>query len=111
MPTDRFFFEGFLSHKSGARKKRLQELAAFEHTLVFYESPHRVVKCLKDMLEVLGDRPACAAREISKKFEEYLRGTISTLIHSLESRSVKGEFVLVVSGYDRKQKQSATTEE
>lgn len=98
LPTDRFFFEGFLPNKGGARKTRLKKLIEFEHTLIFFESPHRVLKSLKDMLEVLGDRPACLAREISKKFEEFLRGDISELVEQLEKRPVKGEIVLVIAG-------------
>ncbi|UCD18429.1 MAG: 16S rRNA (cytidine(1402)-2'-O)-methyltransferase, partial [Candidatus Zixiibacteriota bacterium] len=66
LPLDRFFFEGFLPQKSGARKNRLRKLAELEHTLVFYESPHRIEKTLGDCLEILGDRQACIAREISK---------------------------------------------
>lgn len=98
LPTDRFFFEGFLSHKSAARRRRLEEVRAYPHTLVFYESPHRVGKCLNDMLEILGDRQACLAREISKKFEQYIRGTLSEIIQQIALRNVKGEIVLIVSG-------------
>lgn len=98
LPTDRFLFEGFLSHKSGARQTRLEALKAFEHTIVFYESPHRLVKSLTDMRDVLGDRQACVAREISKKFEEYQRGTLSEVIAYFEKKSVKGEIVVVVEG-------------
>lgn len=102
LPTDRFFYEGFLSNKSAARKRRLEKLADFEHTLVFYESPHRVNKTLADMREVLGDRPACLAREISKKFEELIRGNISHILKRCEEKTIKGEIVLVVSGRTRK---------
>ena len=99
LPTDRFFFEGFLSNKSGARRKRLEAISRYEHTLVFYESPHRIGKALADMHDVLGDRQACVAREISKKFEEYIRGSLSNILQVLTKRSVKGEIVLVVAGY------------
>lgn len=102
LPTDRFFFEGFLSNKSAARKRRLEQLQELEHTLVFYESPHRVKKTLADILEVLGDRPACLAREISKKFEEYIRGNISDIIGRIGDRNIKGEIVLVVGGKFRR---------
>ncbi len=104
LPTDRFFFEGFLSNKSAARQRRLEQLATFEHTLVFYESPHRVHKALADMQTVLGDREACLAREISKKFEQYLRGPISTILEKITDRKVKGEIVLVVAGNREKAK-------
>jgi len=98
LPTDRFFFEGFLPNKSAARQKRLTAISEFPHTLVFYESPHRVHKCLADMLEVFGDRPACLAREISKKFETYIRGTLASIIETIADRKVEGEIVLVVAG-------------
>ncbi len=104
LPTDRFFFEGFLSNKSAARKRRLEKLETFEHTLVFYESPHRVHKALANMLEVLGDRQACLAREISKKFEEYIRGCVSEIIEQIKDRKIKGEIVLVVAGQPGKSK-------
>ncbi len=101
LPTDRFFFEGFLSNKGAARRRRLEQLRELPHTLVFYESPHRVVKTVTDMHEVLGDRPACLAREISKKFEEFIRGTLSGIATQISKRAIKGEIVLVVGGADR----------
>jgi len=104
LPTDRFFFEGFLPNKATARQKRLAQIKAFTHTLIFYESPHRVHKTLADMQAVLGDREACLAREISKKFETYLRGSISGIIAEIEGRTIKGEIVLVVAGYPSSKK-------
>ena len=101
LPTDRFFFEGFLPHKSAARKKRLERLKELEHTLVFYESPHRVQKSLGDMLEVFGDRRACLAREISKRYEQFLRGRISDIQNAIGDKSVKGEIVLVIGGKEQ----------
>lgn len=98
LPTDRFFFEGFLPPKSGVRQKHLEKIKNLEHTLVFYESPHRVHKTLEAMQDILGDRPACLAREISKKFEEYIRGRISEIRARIEKKNVKGEIVLVVAG-------------
>jgi len=102
LPTDRFFFEGFLPHKSAARRKRLEKLRELEHTLVFYESPHRITKSLTDMLEVLGDRRACLAREISKRFEQFQRGRISDILNTITQKPVKGEIVLVISGKEQK---------
>ena len=99
LPTDRFFFEGFLPNKSGGRSKRLEEIKTFEHTLIFYESPHRIHKTLATIKETLGDRRACLAREISKKFEEYIRGNISEILARIEGKNVKGEIVLVVAGH------------
>ncbi|RME19489.1 MAG: 16S rRNA (cytidine(1402)-2'-O)-methyltransferase [Candidatus Zixiibacteriota bacterium] len=104
LPTDRFFFEGFLPVKSTARRKRLERLREFEHTLVFYESVHRLTRCLGDMAEVLGERQACIAREISKKFEEFLRGSLPELAAVSEKRSLKGEFVIVVAGKPKRGK-------
>ena len=98
LPTDRFFFEGFLSHKTGAKKKRLEALRDLPHTLIFYESPFRVQKTLEAMREVLGDRQACLSREISKKFEEHIRGSISEIIQRITAKPVKGEIVLIVAG-------------
>jgi len=104
LPMDRFFFEGFLPNKSGARKNRLEKLKELEHTLVFYESPHRIEKTLADALEILGDRRACIAREISKIYEEFIRGSLNELIDITGSRKLKGEIVLVVEGTGRKKK-------
>jgi len=98
LPTDRFLFEGFLSHKGSARKKRLEQLVAFSHTMVFYESPHRVHQTLSAMREVLGNRQACLAREISKKFEQFIRGSLDSILEQISGRTVKGEIVLVVAG-------------
>jgi len=100
LPTDRFFFEGYLSNKSAARRKRLDTLREFPHTLIFYESPHRIHKTLADMLDVLGDRPVCVAREISKKFEEFLRGSLTEVIGKIAGRTTKGEIVIVVGGHE-----------
>lgn len=102
LPTDRFFFEGFLSHKSAARRKRLEELKDFPHTILFYESPYRIEKALTDMHQILGDRAACLAREISKKFEEFIRGTLSEIIADIQKRPRKGEMVVVVGGRPKK---------
>ena len=102
LPTDRFFFEGFLPNKSGARQRRIAALSDYPHTLIFFESPHRIHKCLADMHQVLGDRPACVAREISKKFEEFLRGSLGELAALTEKRTLKGEIVVVVGGNTEK---------
>ena len=99
LPTDRFLFVGFLPHKAQARRRALEELAAVPATLVFYESPVRVVAALADMLEALGDRGAFLCREATKIHEEYARGTLAEIRALLAARgAVKGEVVLVVSG-------------
>ncbi len=99
LPSDRFAFEGFLPRKKG-RSTRLEALAREERTMVFYESPYRVVKTLAHLEEALGpDRPAAAARELTKKFEELRRGTLAEIrAHFEEQPTVRGEFVLIVGG-------------
>nr|WP_247656194.1 MULTISPECIES: 16S rRNA (cytidine(1402)-2'-O)-methyltransferase [unclassified Phaeobacter] len=96
LPTDAFFFAGFLPNASGARRKRLEELAAVPGTLVFYESPKRIAASLRDMAAVLGDRPAALCREITKKFEEVRRDSLLTLAEGLDQAPVKGEIVVLV---------------
>lgn len=101
IPTDRFCFEGFLPAKSSGRKKQLQRLAKETRTLVFYESPHRVLDSLNDMAEVLGvEREITLARELTKTFETFISGTLKEVIAVLEgdANQRRGEFVLVVSG-------------
>lgn len=98
LPTLRFSFEGFLPRKEGARRRALAELAADERTIIFFESPARVQATLADIQEVLGDRPAALARELTKKFEEVIRGKVSEIRGELASRQIKGEIVLVLSG-------------
>ena len=105
LPLDRFFFEGFLPNKSGARQNRLLKLKELEHTLIFYESPFRIEKTVSDLLEVLGDRQGCVAREISKIYEEFIRGRLSDIKNIIESRKLKGEMVIVVAGYNKKSRE------
>jgi len=97
-PTDRFVFEGFLPHKKG-RQTALKKLAEEERTIIFYESPHRLVKALEQLKEYFGaDRQASVSRELSKKFEETKTGTVDDLLKYFSSKEVKGEIVVVVSG-------------
>lgn len=97
LPSDRFIFEGFLPHKKG-RQTRLQKLAEEERTIILYESPHRLIKCLEQLKEHMGDRRASVSREISKMFEETVRGSLSELIEYFNTKGVKGEFVVLVEG-------------
>lgn len=97
-PTDRFCFEGFLPRTSGRLKRRLDELASEPRTLIFFETPHRIMKSLPVMLESLGDRQIFIGRELTKKFEEKIRGRISEILAILEKRTLKGEIVIVVPG-------------
>lgn len=110
-PCDKFAFEGFLPQKKG-RMKRIQELAQEERTLVFYESPYRVVKCLEQFAEVMGmERRVAVVREITKKFEETVRGTLDEVIAHFKEHEPKGEFVIVVEGYNTKPKRKERDEE
>lgn len=97
-PCDKFVFEGFLPHKKG-RQTRLLKLAEEERTVVLYESPHRLVKCLGQIAEFFGeDRNVCVAREISKMFEEYKRGTATEVKAYYEKHPPKGEIVIIIEG-------------
>lgn len=97
-PCDRFCFEGFLPQKKG-RAKRLSELRDEERTMIFYESPYRVVKALEQFAETFGaEREVSVSREITKKFEQTVRGTLSEVCEWFRSHEPKGEFVLVVAG-------------
>jgi 16S rRNA (cytidine1402-2'-O)-methyltransferase len=96
LPTDAFFFAGFLPPKEVARRKRLSSLAAVPGTLVFYESPHRIGDALADMAGTLGDRPAAVARELTKAYETVRRGTLATLAAEFAGPPPKGEIVILV---------------
>jgi len=97
LPSDRFTFEGFLPRKKG-RQTRFRLLATDPRTIILYESPHRVSKTLKDIAEHMGDRQVVIAREITKKFEEFIRGTVSEVREQLDVRSIKGEVVIIIEG-------------
>lgn len=99
LPSDRFAFEGFLPKREGRKKKKLEDLKFEERTMIFYDSPNRVKKTLNDMMEIFADRKIVLVRELTKKFEETIRGKISEIIEILEQREVKGEIVLIVEGY------------
>lgn len=97
-PTDRFVFEGFLPHKKG-KQTLLKKLAEEDRTVIFYESPHRLLKTLEQVKEFFGhERQASVSRELSKKFEETKTGSVEDLITHFSSKEVKGEIVVVVSG-------------
>jgi 16S rRNA (cytidine1402-2'-O)-methyltransferase len=98
LPCDSFLFEGFLPHKKG-RQKRLLELAELNRTIIFYESPYRIVKLLEEFTTHFGGERRCSiARELSKKFEEIKRGTVTELLEHFTKTTPKGEFVVVVEG-------------
>ncbi len=110
-PCDRFCFEGFLPQKKG-RKKRMEALEEEERTMIFYESPYRVVKTLNLFRETFGEeRQGSVSREISKKFEETVRGTLRELIEHFEANEPKGEFVLVIAGKLKEKNFNSDTDE
>ena len=96
IPTDEFFFAGFLPSRATARRAKLKELQALPATLIFYEAPHRLAASLRDASEILGQRSAAVARELTKVHEEIARGSLGELASRYESESVRGEIVLVV---------------
>jgi 16S rRNA (cytidine1402-2'-O)-methyltransferase len=102
LPNDKFFFEGFLPHKKG-RQTRLKFLATLPYTLVFYESPHRLVKTLSQFIEFFGaDRKVSVSRELTKIHEETVRGTLSEVEEYFKSKTVKGEIVIVLGAHENK---------
>ena len=100
LPTDAFVFRGFLPHKTKRRRDLLEELADVRETLIFYESPHRISETLRDIYEVLGDRKIVLTRELTKIYEEVLRGKVSEIQLQIGERKLKGEITLVISGKD-----------
>lgn len=98
LPNDKFFFEGFLPHKKG-RQTRLKELANSPYTIIFYESPHRLLKTITQLMEFFGaDRKASVSREISKMYEENVKGSLQELHNHFSEKTIKGEIVLIVGG-------------
>jgi 16S rRNA (cytidine1402-2'-O)-methyltransferase len=104
LAVHRFAFEGFLPPKSGKRKNLLKKIAGEERTLIFYESPYRIQAAITDMIEVLGERRAVVARELTKIHEEFMYGTLSVIAERLGSAVIKGEFTVVVEGCPVKKK-------
>ncbi len=98
LPAEEFHFIGFLPHKSGQRRRELERLKSMAGTLVLYESPYRVEKLLGELNDLFAERQVVLARELTKKFEEHLRGTPAQLLEVLKQRSLKGEFVVMVAG-------------
>jgi len=98
LPTDKFVFEGFLPRKSAERKKYFKNTKNEERTIIFYEAPHRLKRALKDMLDIWGDRKITVARELTKNYEEIIRGKLSQVLNEICLRDIKGEITLVVQG-------------
>jgi 16S rRNA (cytidine1402-2'-O)-methyltransferase len=98
LPTDSFLYLGYLPHKTSERHRRLEEVQDQPYTLIFLESPYRVVEALEDILSILGERRVCVAREMTKMFEEYWRGDVSGAVQYFKAQPPRGEFTLVVEG-------------
>jgi len=96
LPSEEFLFIGFLPQRTGERRRTLEHLRIEDRTMIFYEAPHRVAESIADAQEILGDRPACIAREVTKLHEEFLRGRLSQLAESLAERPARGEITLVI---------------
>jgi 16S rRNA (cytidine1402-2'-O)-methyltransferase len=103
LPTDAFLFKGFFPHKSQKRRGLLEQLEEVRETLVFYESPYRIIETLKDIFEILGDREIALVRELTKIYEEVLRGRVSEIQSQITGKTVRGEITLVISGKTRKE--------
>jgi len=102
LPTDAFFFRGFLPHKPKKRRDLLKQLEEGKETLIFYESPHRISETLQDILDIFGDREIVLTRELTKVYEEIIRGKVSEILNQIGDRTLKGEITLVLSGKTRK---------
>lgn len=98
LPPDRFCFEGILPRKESERRKRIERLINETRTMIIYESPHRLISTLKILSELIPEREVVLARELTKRHEEFIRGTPAELLHAVEARPVKGEIVLVIAG-------------
>jgi 16S rRNA (cytidine1402-2'-O)-methyltransferase len=110
LPTDSFLYLGYLPHKAGDRRKSLAQVADLPYTLLFFETPHRILDSLGDILSTLGDRQICVAREMTKMYEEYWRGSVSGAIEHFKSKEPRGEFTLVIAG-KRKEERTMWTED
>jgi 16S rRNA (cytidine1402-2'-O)-methyltransferase len=98
LATDSFLYLGYLPHKTSERHKKLEEVESQPYTLIFLESPYRIVEALEDILSILGKRKICVAREMTKMFEEYWRGDVSGAVEYFQSQPARGEFTLVIEG-------------
>ncbi|NWG05765.1 MAG: 16S rRNA (cytidine(1402)-2'-O)-methyltransferase [Chloroflexi bacterium] len=111
LPTDSFLYLGYLPAKTSERHKFIEGISNVPYTLIFLESPHRIVDSLDDLFSILGDRKICVAREMTKLFEEYWRGTVSGAVEYFKLQPARGEFTLVIEGKTKKEKDVWTEEE
>ena len=100
LPNEEFLFVGFLPARSGERRRAFEHLRIEDRTIILYEAPHRIDECVADAIEILGDRRACLAREVTKLHEEFLRGKLSEISASLEERPARGEITLLIAPAD-----------
>lgn len=103
LPTDKFIFEGFLPRKSGKRQKRLETFINEERTIIIYESPYRILATLQEIRDILGNRHVAVAREMTKVYEEIIRGTADDVIKKLKVKAIKGEITLIIGGIQNEQ--------
>ena len=111
LPTDAFLYLGYLPHKKSERQKFVGQVGNLPYTLLFLESPHRLVDSLEDLLAVLGDRPVCVAREMTKLYEEFWRGSLRGAVEEFNVREVRGEFTLVLGGKTKEERSVWTEDE
>jgi 16S rRNA (cytidine1402-2'-O)-methyltransferase len=111
LPTDSFLYLGYLPHKASDRRARLTEISQQPYTLIFLESPHRVVDALNDILSTLGNRRICVAREMTKMYEEFWRGSASGALDYFKSKEPRGEFTLVIEGKMKEERTQWTEDE
>lgn len=111
LPTDSFLYLGYLPHKAGERRKSLGQVADQPYTLIFLESPHRLVDSLTDLLAILGERRICIAREMTKMYEEFWRGDVSDAIEYFKAKEPRGEFTLVIEGKKKEERGKWAEEE
>jgi len=111
MRADTFLFCGFLSHRSGKRKKELETLRSLPHTLVFFEAPHRLKEMLEDVRAILGDRAMILHKEMTKLFEGAVEGSVASVLGRLSEEDPRGEYTLVVAGCEKKEKELTLDEE
>ena len=111
LPTDSFLYLGYLPHKTSERHRRLEDVESQPYTLIFFESPYRIVESLEDIFSILGDRKICVAREMTKMFEEYWRGNVSGAVEYFKSQPARGEFTLVLEGKTKDEKGVWTEEQ
>jgi 16S rRNA (cytidine1402-2'-O)-methyltransferase len=108
LPVHSFTFRGFPPRKPGPRKRFFSVDVDSPHTLIFYESPYRLESCLRDALEVYGDRAAAIANDLTKRFERIDRGPLSTLLASVTGQTLKGEYIVVIAGIARSRRATGT---